>query len=160
MRALLFIAVLLALASPAAAQGTSVDGLGANWRPVTAFTAAAFDTACAGAQEELDALDAALPRVLTAESLARVRSLRGLALIPAGDVPGGVYVFAPPALGWLTSGLATVQVLDEREGFLRLTDAAGLEVALQRGTAGARPVLRVRGPDDAILNFVGCAPIT
>lgn len=159
----LVIALLLMVAPSAAAQDTALQRataeLTANWRPVTAFTVASFEAACAGAQEELDAIDAALPRVLTPESLSRVRALRGLAIIPADDVPGAVYAFAPPTLDWFTSGLATVQLLDQREGFLRLTDAAGLEVALQRGAAGGRPILRLRGPDNSIVNFVGCVPI-
>jgi limonene-1,2-epoxide hydrolase len=159
MRALFIAALLFALPATTNAQDTATAALAANWRSVDAFTAASFDAACTGAQAELDALDAALPRVLTPESLSRVRTLRGLAIIPADDVPGGVYLFAPPALEWLTSGLATVQRLDETEGFFRLTDAAGVQVAVQRGAAGGRPVLRLRGPDNAILSFVGCVPI-
>jgi hypothetical protein len=158
MRALI-IALLLAFTTAASAQNNPVAGLTANWRQVDAFTTVGFDAACTGAQAELDALDAALPRVLTPESLQRVRTLRGLVIISADDVPGGVYVFAPPALEWIASGLATVRTLDEREGFLRLTDAAGVDIALQRGAAGGRPVLRLRGPDNAILSFVGCVPI-
>lgn len=157
------LAILFMGVQTAAAQDTPLSRataeLTANWRPVTTLSSTAFDASCAGAQEELNAIDAALPRVLTQETLARVRALRGLAIVPADDVPGAVYVFAPPTLNWLTSGLATVHLLDESEGFIRLTDAAGLQVALQRGAAGGRPVLRLRAPDNTILNFVGCVPI-
>jgi hypothetical protein len=153
---------------PAAAQDAPQDpqalaeatfALSANWRPTAALTAAAFEAACAGADAEIAAVEAGLPPVLTAESLARVRSLRGLLISPADGEPGEVYVFAPPSLDWLTSGLARVRVLQASEGFLALQDAAQVDVALQRGAAGSHPVLRLRGPDDAIVTLVACAPI-
>lgn len=135
--------------------------LAAIWRPAPAdLTGAAVETACAGAVEEMAAVEAALPPVLTAESLARVRGLRGLLVVPLEDAPGQAYFFPPPDLSWFASGLGAYSVLDEAEGFLAIRDAAGRDIAVQLGRAGRQAVLRVRQPEGPLLSFVGCAPVT
>jgi hypothetical protein len=85
----LIVAAALA-AAPAAAQTPvatpeltrAQQAIGALWRPVEGtVTADAIRAACAGAEQELLALDAAMPAELNAESAARVRGLRGLHII-------------------------------------------------------------------------------
>jgi hypothetical protein len=49
-------------------------------------------------------------------------------------------------------------VIDEAEGFIGVREAGGRELAFQLGAAGGKPILRLRSPEGAILNFVGCAP--
>jgi hypothetical protein len=162
MRVLFALCLLLAPA-PALAQeealAEATTALSANWRPVTALTNAAFQSACTGADEEIAAVDAGLPETLSAETLASVRSQQGVLIAPADGEPGEVFLFAPPSMQWLTSGLARVSVIDASEGFLAIEDAAGTSIALQRGSAGNRPILRIRGPGNEVVNLVGCAPI-
>lgn len=161
-------ALLLMLALPAVAQETTQastspevtrasHALSALWRPLPALEAEALDRACAGAEAEIEAVEAALPPVLTPDSLARVRTLRGLLIIPT-DNPANPYFFPDATLSWFTSGLGGIDVLDEAEGFIGVRDAGGRDLAFQLGAAGGKPILRIRAPDGAILNFVGCAP--
>jgi hypothetical protein len=161
----LLCALALLFAAPAAAQDNAAvarasAALAANWRPVTgALSEASIRTACTGAVEEIAAVDAAMPPVLTAQSLARVRSLRGLLIIPAGDDPAVAYFIPPASLDWFTSGLGAIAVLDEAQGIIGVRDAAGRNIGFQLGRAGQRPVLRIRPPEGAVLTFVGCAPV-
>lgn len=157
-------AAALAFAAPAAAQtdptanvARASQALSMLWRPIAALETTALTAACAGAAEEIDAVEAALPPVLTVESLARVRALHGLLIIPTED-PAISYFFPDGTLGWFTSGPGAVAVLNETEGFIGIRDASGRQMAFQLGRAGGRPILRIRDPHDAILNFVGCAP--
>ena len=155
----------LALAAPAAAQDEApsaetlraAQALSKLWRPLPALEASALEQACAGAEAEIEAVEAALPPVLTPDSLARVRTLRGLLIIPTEDADNP-YFFPDRTLTWFTSGLGAIAVLDETEGFIGVRDAAGQELAFQLGAAGGKPILRLRSPQGAILNFVGCAP--
>jgi hypothetical protein len=167
MRALLAALVCLA-ALPASAQTPSVtpelaratEAIGALWRPIEGeISADSVRAACTGAPQELEALDAAIPAELTPETAARVRGLRGLHVIPVAGRPGAAYFFPPLGMTWFTPGLGGFSVINEAEGFIGIRDAAGQELAFQIGRAGGRPMLRIRKPDDDILNLVGCAPI-
>lgn len=160
-----FLALALLFATPAAAQQNPAEveraatALAAIWRPVSGpITATTLQAACSGAVEEIAAVEAALPPVLTPESLARVRGLRGLLIIPTGDDPAWFYVFPPIGLDWVTPGMGRVTVVSEAEGFLTLQDGAGTSISAQLGRAGQRPVLRLRSPEGPLLNYVGCAP--
>jgi hypothetical protein len=165
----LTLAVALTLAAPAAAQtatappatpeqtARAAHALSFLWRPLPALRAEAVNAACGGAQEEIDAVEAALPPVLTPTSLARVRTLHGLLIIPTDD-PASPYFFPDASLTWFTSGLGAVAVASEAEGYIAIQDAAGRTLAVQLGTAGGKPILRLRDPQGTILNFVGCAP--
>jgi hypothetical protein len=92
-RALAAALVLACTAAPALAQraGPASDvarasqALSALWRPLPVLEASALESACQGALEEIEAVEAALPPVLTQDSLARVRTLRGLLIIPTED---------------------------------------------------------------------------
>lgn len=167
MRPILF-ALACLMCAPAAAQETDAPelvratrALAAIWRPVVGeLTGAAIETACAGALEEMAAVEAALPPVLTTASLARVRGLRGLLVVPLEDAAGQAYFFPPQGLDWFASGLGAVSVLSETDGFLAVRDAAGRDIALQIGRAGRHAVLRIRQPEGPVLSFVGCAPVT
>lgn len=163
MRFLIF-ALACLFAAPAAAQTNAEverasTALSAIWRPVTgALSNASIQTACAGAVQEMAAIEAALPPVLTPDSLARVRALRGFLIVPSGDDPAWAYFFPPPDLAWFRSGIGAIALLDEAQGLLGVRDASGQDVALQIGRAGNHPVLRVRPPQGgAALTFVGCA---
>ncbi|HYD88470.1 MAG TPA: hypothetical protein VEA80_13420 [Vitreimonas sp.] len=163
MRFLLF-ALACLFAAPAAAQSNAElqrasAALSAIWRPITGpLTTAAVETACAGAVQEMAAVEAALPPVLTPDSLARVRALRGFLIVPAGDDPAWAYFFPPPDLAWFRSGIGALTVLDQAQGLIGVRDASGQNIALQLGRAGEHAVLRVRPPQGgAPLAFVGCA---
>lgn len=135
--------------------------LSAMWRPLPAMTGEAITQACAGAEEEIEAVEAALPPVLTAESVARVRALRGLLVIPTDD-PAVSYFFPDRRLSWFASGLGAIAVLNQQQGLLAIRDSGGHEFAIQLGTAGGHPILRISPPEAApsqdVLTFVGCAP--
>lgn len=167
-RTLLFVFA-CCLAPPAFAQGQApppdperaIRALAAVWRPIAAAELAspgAAEAACAGAIEEIAALEAMLPAELTPENLARVRALHGLVVIPAGDEPGTAFFFPPPGLPWFASGLGVIVVRDEAQGRLDLRDASGANIGLQLGHAGGRPVLRAWPAEGTISVFVGCAP--
>ncbi len=166
MRALLF-ALAALIAAPAAAQQTdnaqvarASRALSAIWRPVTgAVTEASIRDACAGAVEEIAAVEAAMPRELTPQSVARVRAPRGLLVIPAGDDPAWAFFIPPAELSWFTSGLGAIAVLDEAQGMIGVRDAGRRDIAFQLGRAGQRAVLRIRPPQGTPLTFVACAPI-
>jgi hypothetical protein len=152
------------IALPAAAQTRVVtpqdtrasQALAALWRPLPAMTADAATTACRGAEAEIEAIEAALPPVLTQESLARVRTLRGLLVIPT-DEPNMSYFFPDRSMSWFASGLGAVAMIDEGDGFIGVRDAAGTDIALQYGQAGGRPMIRVQPPQGEIQTLVGCA---
>jgi hypothetical protein len=157
----LFAFALLALPLPAAAQtaapdvGRATRALSAMWRPMAG--AQSVEQACAGALEEMDAVESALPPVLTQQSLSRVRALRGLLIIPTDD-PEVAYFFPDASMPWFNSGMGAIAVLDEAEGFIGVRDAGGRDIALQLGQGGHHALLRVRDPEGHIVNFVGCAP--
>jgi len=163
-RTLIF-ALACLVAVPAAAQDTpdvarASNALSAIWRPVTGpLTVVSIQAACSGAVQEMAAIEAALPPVLTPESLARVRALRGFLILPSGDDPAWLYFFPSRDLAWFRSGIGAVAVLDEAQGLLGVRDASGQDIALQLGRAGDHAVLRLRQPPDGpMLTFVGCAP--
>jgi len=133
------------------------EALAMLWRPITALTNAQIEAACGGAVEEIEAVESALPPVLTPESLARVRALWGLLIIPTEE-PGVFYFFPDMSMPWFTSGLGDIGVLSEAEGFIGVRDAEAHEFAFQIGRAGGRGILRLRDPENRILTFVACAP--
>jgi hypothetical protein len=143
----------VAQTAPDVAQATRA--LSAMWRPMAG--AASVETACAGALEEIEAVEAALPPVLTQQSLARVRALRGLLIVPTDD-PQVAYFFPDRSMAWFTSGMGAIAVINEAEGFIGVRDAGGRDVALQLGRGGEHALLRIRNPEGQVLNFVGCAP--
>jgi hypothetical protein len=159
LRPLLF-ALTCLLSLPAAAQtqapdvGRATRALSAMWRPIAGATT--VEQACAGALEEIEAVESALPPVVTQASLARVRTLRGLLIVPTDD-PEVAYFFPDMSMGWFTAGMGAVAVINEAEGFLGVRDAGGRDIALQLGRGGERPLLRIRDPEGQVLNFVGCA---
>lgn len=134
---------------------TATRALSAMWRPITG--AATVEAACAGAIEEIEAVEAALPPVVTQASLARVRALRGLLIVPTDD-PQVAYFFPDRSMAWFTSGMGAIAVINEAEGFIGVRDAGGHDIALQLGRGGEHALLRVRNPEGQVLNFVGCAP--
>ncbi|MGH6949256.1 MAG: hypothetical protein ACREH4_00125, partial [Vitreimonas sp.] len=78
MRVLLFVLSAVLFAAPAAAQSDNAQvarasqALSAIWRPVTGpLTEASIRAACEGAVEEIAAVEAAMPNVLTPQSTAR-----------------------------------------------------------------------------------------
>jgi hypothetical protein len=158
---LLSASVVAAQESPSTPELTRASrALAAIWRPLPGeITQAAVESACAGALEEMAAVEAALPPVLTAESLARVRALRGLLIVPAGDAPGEAYFFPPPNLAWFASGIGRISVISEADGFIAVRDAEGRDIALQLGRAGRTAMLRLRPPEGEPIAFVGCAPV-
>jgi hypothetical protein len=160
---IILLTLVIVLSLPAAAQtpattpnvAAATRALSAMWRPM--IGAASVEAACRGAAQEMEAVDAMLPPVLTAESLARVRAIRGLLIVPTDD-PEVAYFFPDVSMEWFTPGLAAVAVVDEAQGILGIRDAGGRDIALQLGSGGGHPVLRIRNPEGQVLNFVGCAP--
>ncbi len=163
-----FTALLFLAASPAAAQTPPAtpeltrasQAIGAMWRPVQGqLSAETIRTACTGATQEMQALDAAMPDQLDAASATRVRGLRGLHIVPIANTPGAAYFFPPLGMDWFTSGLGGYSVISEAEGFIGVRDAGGHEFAFQVGRAGGHPMLRIRKPDGDMLTLAGCQPI-
>lgn len=155
------------LALPAAAQTNAqarraVDAMSAMWRPVASNelnSLPALQTACAGALEEIAAIEAAMPPVISAESLSNVRALRGLLILPGeAQGPATAFFFPSADLPWFASGLGAVTVLSDADALIGIRDAAGHDISLQLGQVSGRPFLRVRSPEGPILAFVGCAP--
>ncbi len=162
------IALFCLAAWPAAAQTPATtpeltrasQAIGAIWRPIEgAVSADSIRTACAGAEQEMQALDAAMPAELNEETAARVRGLRGLHVIPVATSPGAAYFFPPLGMTWFNSGLGAYSVINEAEGFIGVRDAGGEELAFQVGRAGNRPMLRIRRPSGEIVSLAGCQPI-
>jgi len=162
------IALFCLAAWPAAAQTPAATpeltrasaAIGAMWRPVEgALSAESITAACVGAEQEMQALDAAMPAELDDESAARVRGLRGLHVVPVAGTPGAAYFFPPLNMPWFHSGLGGFSVINEAEGFIGVRDASGQELAFQVGRAGTRPMLRIRRPSGEIVTLAGCQPI-
>jgi serine/threonine protein kinase HipA of HipAB toxin-antitoxin module len=139
--------------APDVAQATRA--LSAMWRPMSGATT--VEQACAGAIEEIEAVEAALPPVLTQQSLAGVHALRGLLVVPTDD-PQVAYFFPDRSMSWFASGMGAIAVINETEGFIGVRDAAGQDIAVQLGRGGQHALLRIRNPQGQVLNFVGCAP--
>lgn len=167
MRSALFVLFCLA-AWPAAAQtpaatpeiARATTAIGAMWRPVEgALSADSLRTACAGAEQEMQALDAAMPSELTDETASRVRGIRGLHIVPIADTPGAAYFFPPISMTWFSSGLGGFSVINEAEGFIGVRDSENHEFAFQVGRAGTHPMLRIRRPTGEIVTLAGCQPI-
>lgn len=148
-------------ADPAPSLAAPTQALSAIWRPIEAARlgdAAATTAACAGANQEIDAMDALMPAVITEDSLASVRGLHGLTVVP-GDQAGYLYFFPPAAWNWFASGMGRIAVDNQAEGRLTLRDAHGAIIPLQLGRAGRISVLRVQPPAGApLLTLIGCAP--
>ncbi|MBX3429157.1 MAG: hypothetical protein KF779_06225 [Hyphomonadaceae bacterium] len=162
------IALFCLAAWPAAAQTPAAtpeitratNALGAMWRPIEgAITGESISAACAGAEQEMQALDAAMPAELNDESAARVRGLRGLHIIPIAHTPGAAYFFPPLSMPWFNSGLGGFSVIDEANGLIGVRDASGQDLGFQLGRAGTHPMLRIRRPTGEIVTLAGCQPI-
>lgn len=154
-----------AAAAPAVDEDTAraSHAMAAIWRPFVetpAGAAADFQTACAGAQEELEQVDAAVPEQISAESLSAIRAPHGLVIVPAGDEPRAVFVFANHQLGQITSGLGILRVADAAQAVVGISDARGQETFFQLGQAGGKAMMRVLRPNEPPLTYVGCAPTT
>ncbi|MCX7358689.1 MAG: hypothetical protein NT015_11210 [Alphaproteobacteria bacterium] len=162
------IALVCLFALPAAAQTPAAspeltratNALGAIWRPIDGpITTETLRAACAGAEQEMQALDAAMPPELNEESAARVRGLRGLHIIPIAQTPGAAYFFPPLNMPWFHSGLGGFSVIDEANGLIGVRDSGDQDLGFQIGRAGTHPMLRVRRPTGEIVTFAGCQPI-
>src|SRR5262245_47626942 len=104
----LALAAVAAFAAPGLAQNTTQNSeassateiarashtLAAIWRPITTTTQSALATACAGASQDLAALDAALPQDLNNRTLAAVHVAHGLVFVPTSENPADTFVFA------------------------------------------------------------------
>ena len=167
MRALLFVLACMAV-TPAVAQTTTPEvarastALAAIWRPVTGtITGASLTAACQGAREEMEAIESALPAVLTPDSLARVRSFHSLIIVPTQENPAVAFFFPSGEMNWFTPGLGSINVISEPEGFLAVRDAENHDIAIQIGHAGDHAMIRVRPPGTSTFTtFVGCAATT
>lgn len=147
-------------APPTTEIGRATIALGAMWRPLDGpITNESVRAACAGSEQEMQALDAAMPSELTAESAARVRGLRGLHIIPIARTPGAAYFFPPLNMPWFASGLGDYGVVNEAAGALGAHDSSGQEFALELGRAGPHPMLRIRRPTGEVATFAACQPI-
>lgn len=162
---LALVSALACLATAAASAQTTPDvarasrALAAIWRPIAAdaaISSSAIEIACVGATDEITAMEALIPAVITTESLARVRGIHGLTIIPA-ESADAAFFFPPRDMMWFASGMGLIAVQDEPQGLLGVRDAAGASIGLQLGRAGATPVLRVRSPQGLLATFVGCA---
>lgn len=135
--------------------------LAADWRPFdidAADASAAAASACEGALEEMQALDAAMPEDLSAAALSQIRAPHGLIIIPSDTDPHRAYIFPTADLSFMTSGPAAVAVTDAEDAVVSLTDASGRETQLQLGSVETLPVMRLQPPAAARpLYFVGCA---
>ena len=164
-RALALLAA-LTLAGPASAQTAypelerAAHAVAAIWRPFdpTHADAQALQTACAGWEQEMNGVDTALPTDLTPEALAQVRAPHGLIIVPTAEDPAEAFIFPNAQMNWLASGLGHISVLSAAQGYVGVQDAAGHNFTLQLGRHGQTPVMRIRAPEGAMLNFVGCAP--
>ena len=145
-------------ASPELTRAT--NAIGAIWRPLDGpITRENLCAVCAGAEQEMQAFDAAMPSELNEESAARVRGLRGLHIIPIARTPGAAYFFPPLNMPWFHSGLGDYGVINEAAGAIGVHDAGGQELAFEVGRAGTHPMLRIRRPNGEIITLAGCQPI-
>jgi hypothetical protein len=169
MRVLLIAALCFCAASAAARADPAEDlarashMLAANWRPFQSAARggsaeAAFSAACAGVLDEMTWLDGRLPETMNPEALRTIRTPHGLVLIPTDENPATFFLFAATDMQGLTSGLATIRVVNAALGHVDLADAGGTQLALQLGTAGRHALLRIfREENEAPLLFVACA---
>lgn len=156
----------LALATSATAQTAYPElerashAVAAIWRPIDPAHAdtPSLHAACAGWEQEMSGVDAALPTNLTAEALAQIRAPRGLIIVPTADDPASAFIFPNAQMAWVTSGLGRISVLAPAEGYVSVEDAAGHSFTLQLGRQGQAPLMRVRTPEGGMMTFVGCAP--
>jgi hypothetical protein len=139
--------------------------LAANWRafqaPATGgSTDAALARACEGALDELTWLDGSLPETMTPDVLRSIRTPHGLILVPTDENPATIFLFAAADMPGLTSGLATIRVVNAALGHVDLIDAGGTQLALQLGTASGHALLRIFGEEDQEpLLFVSCGSV-
>lgn len=154
------------LANTASAQTAYPDlqrasrAVAAIWRPFDPAHAdtQALQAACAGWEQEMNGVDAALPADLTAEALAQIRAPHGLIIVPTEEDPSAAFIFANTQMTWLASGLGRISVLAPAQGYVGVQDAAGHPFTLQIGRQGQAPVMRMRTPEGGLMTFVGCAP--
>jgi hypothetical protein len=131
--------------------------IGAIWRPLPEnANQASLTAACAGAIEEMNAVNAQLPEDVTPEATRAVRAERGLVIVNAA-APGEAYLFPNPELAGVASGPARFVVIDSAQGRVDLTDSAGRIFRLQLGIAGGKAMMRILRGEAPPLAYVGCA---
>jgi len=131
--------------------------LAAIWRPITTTTQAALTAACAGATDDLNALEAAIPQQLSNTTLATVRVAHGLVFVPTDENPAEVFVFPDPSMAWLASGVAVIRSADEETGEVALEDANGQAVHLLLGHVAGQLLMRLATPGGQDITYAGCA---
>lgn len=147
----------LAQTSTAAQIARASHTLAAIWRPITTTTQAALTTACAGASDDLAALDASLPQELNNRTLAAVHVAHGLVFVPTTENPANIFVFADTTMSWLASGVGVITAADEDTGEVTLEDAGGATVHLQLGHVAGQVLMRMTTPGGQNITFAGCA---
>lgn len=132
--------------------------LAAMWRPLTGpATEAGLATACAGAVEDMRALDSAMPDDLSADALARLHPAHGIVFVPAADDPSDVFIFPSADLTWLGSGLGKLVTANEDTGEVTLHDAQQHPILITLGRAAGHSMLRLTVPTGSPVTYVGCA---
>lgn len=161
------LALALVSVSPALAQSDDAPSaaiqiahaahtLAAIWRPITTTTQSALANACAGAPEDLAALDAALPQDLNSRTLAAVHVAHGLVFVPTSENPADTFIFADTTMSWLAGGAGIITSADEDNGEVVLQDAAGTAIHLQLGHVAGQLLMRLSTPGGQDLTFAGC----
>ncbi|MFT3726921.1 MAG: hypothetical protein QM759_03765 [Terricaulis sp.] len=143
--------------SPALQIAHASHTLAAIWRPITATTQSALTAACAGASDDLSALDAAMPQDLNNRTLAAVHVAHGLVFVPTSENPADTFVFADTSMSWLASGVAVIKSANEDTGEVTIEDAAGTSVQLLLGHVAGQVLMRLTTPSGQNLTFAGCA---
>ncbi|MBI3439804.1 MAG: hypothetical protein HY054_14350, partial [Proteobacteria bacterium] len=88
--------------------------LAAIWRPLTGpATEAGLTSACAGAVDDMRALDNAMPDELSATSLAALHPAHGIVFVPAADDPSAIFIFPSADLTWMASGLGKLETAND-----------------------------------------------
>lgn len=135
--------------------------LSADWRPVGPAAGgdlqAAFQTACAGAQDEITTLHAHLSRGMTVAQFRQVRNASGLIIMP-GHTSSSVVFFPNAQLSWIGGGTGTLVIADVDHGRIDLRDSAGAIMQLQLAQApSGQALLRISHDNQPVGIYVGCA---
>ncbi len=132
--------------------------LAAIWRPLTGpATEAGLAAACAGAVDDMRALDGAMPDELSATALAALHPAHGIVFVPAADDPSDVFIFPSADLTWFASGLGKLVTANEGTGEVALHDAQDHPILMTIGHAAGHSMLRLTVPTGDPVTYVGCA---
>lgn len=152
------------LAGPAPSAAASPEiaaaahALAAIWRPLTGpATEAGLTAACAGAVDDMRALDSAMPDELNAAALAALHPAHGIVFVPAADDPSDIFIFPSADLTWLASGLGKLNAANEGTGEVALHDAQQHSIAITLGRAASHSMMRLTVPTGSPVTYVGCA---